>query len=361
MESGEGFFEIAEGGFEVEAVDDQVAMGAVGLRVHAGDELVAPKDGEGEVAEFALGGGDVNFGDVVEMEEPLEALALDGEVVEGRQNARGGRLDGGGKFQAGGEGVGGGALDVEGGDFLGFEETSQGGADARRVGGVAEVVELGEAGDAKGAQGAADVEVGSFSRGGEFSVGAGREDVVRKVEDFLHAVSAADHEVSAHPELAQGAALDLAHAFVGPAGGLAFGFDIAKAEGAVGADEAEHAAHGGAELGGVFAPLELGAVVAHEGKRVAVVAGGEVGGGVVPVFEGGGFRLQGVEVLGPVVGHARPEDVMVGALDDVDGVDLDVTEVLEGGEGAGRAEAEGGGSFSQTLSAERKRTGLGEG
>ena len=63
-----------------------------------------------------------------------------------------------------------------------------------------------------------------------------------------------------------------------------------------------------------------------------------------PVLEDGSFAALGVvQIRRAVSRNAGPQDVVVGALDDVDGVDLHIAEMLDGrarGLGAG---AEGGG------------------
>jgi len=69
--------------FKMQGVDVEGAGLSVGFGVEAGDESVAPEDGENEVAVFAFGSGDVAFESVVEIEEFLDARVLDDQVVEG--------------------------------------------------------------------------------------------------------------------------------------------------------------------------------------------------------------------------------------------------------------------------------------
>ena len=80
-----------------------------------------------------------------------------------------------------------------------------------------------------------------------------------------------------------------------------------------------------------------------EREAEAVVAHGQVGGRVAPVLEDLAVAcLKFVNDVGRVVGHARPEHVMVRALDDRDRVDLHVAQVLERAKGARLSRAEVG-------------------
>ena len=81
---------------------------------------------------------------------------------------------------------------------------------------------------------------------------------------------------------------------------------------------------------GVNHVLRRAPVAPHGAEVEAQVAGRHVGERVRPVLEHrlvDGLRL--VQVLAPVLGDAREEDVVVAALDDVDGVDLHVAQVLD--------------------------------
>jgi hypothetical protein len=50
-----------------------------------------------------------------------------------------------------------------------------------------------------------------------------------------------------------------------------------------------------------------------------------------PVFENGFVdALRLAQILAAIAGNAGPENMMVTALDDVDGVDLDIAEMLDG-------------------------------
>lgn len=105
-------------------------MGAVGFGVHAGDEFIAPQDGEDEVAVFAFGGGDVALNDVIEVEEPAQAVALDDEVVERGEDADVVvfrllvQCEGFGQGVAGDFGE---FFHAQFDDFAGFEQLAQGG------------------------------------------------------------------------------------------------------------------------------------------------------------------------------------------------------------------------------------------
>ena len=107
--------------------------------------------------------------------------------------------------------------------------------------------------------------------------------------------------------------------------------DIADRQRPVPADAREHLAL--VLLGDCREPRAPPRPVAPHGAEVeAQVADGEVGQRVRPVLEHrlvDGLGL--VQVLAAILGNAREEDVMVAALDDVDGVDLHVAQVLDRG------------------------------
>ena len=64
----------------------EFALLAIRLEIDRGDDFVADEDGQGEVAEFALGPWHIRFEDVVVAEEEFEALALDDQRIEGRED-----------------------------------------------------------------------------------------------------------------------------------------------------------------------------------------------------------------------------------------------------------------------------------
>ena len=72
-----------------------------------------------------------------------------------------------------------------------------------------------------------------------------------------------------------------------------------------------------------------------------------------PVFEELAFAYQLLEVPGAVIGHARPQRVVMGAFDNGYGIDLNVPEAFDGAQHGALVAAEGFGS-QQTLLVERK-------
>ena len=67
-------------------LDQEPAAGAVGLEVDRRGDAVADEDRQGEVAELPFRGRDIGLEAVVVVEEGGEALALDDERVEGRED-----------------------------------------------------------------------------------------------------------------------------------------------------------------------------------------------------------------------------------------------------------------------------------
>jgi len=75
-------------GLGVDGVDDQAAGLAVQGGVDPADEAVAVQDGQDVVAVAAGRLGDVDLQAEAEAEQPLGPLAVDDQVVEGRQQGR---------------------------------------------------------------------------------------------------------------------------------------------------------------------------------------------------------------------------------------------------------------------------------
>lgn len=220
-------------------------------------------------------------------------------------------------------------------------------------------MEFGQARDAEGAQGAFDVEFAGLAFGGEGLIDGLWDDAFGEIEHFLEALTVADHDLAAHPELVQGAFFNFAGGDFRPAIDEGFAFDLAQEERAFLFDTREHAAHGFFQVRRIFTPMNFAFEFLHQGAGETVVAHGEVGGGVVPVFEDGAVGVvQLMEHVGVVIGDVGPEDVVVGALDDGDGVDLDVAEVFDGAEGGGFALAERCGAFGKALGAQGNQAGL---
>jgi hypothetical protein len=103
-------------------------------------------------------------------------------------------------------------------------------------------------------------------------------------------------------------------------------------------------------------------MAAHQAEAKAVIFGGEKGSGVVPVFKNPGIRgLKFVEHLGLVISDTGPENVMMRPLEDADGIDLDIAEVLDAIQDAGFPETEWTGVIGQALRAEHNCPRLGQG
>ncbi len=88
----------------VPVLDEELAGGAVGLEVDGGEDAVADEDREGEVAEAAARGGDVGLEEMVVAEDLAEALALDDQRVEGREDVDGRGVGRAGEVFGGGAG-----------------------------------------------------------------------------------------------------------------------------------------------------------------------------------------------------------------------------------------------------------------
>jgi hypothetical protein len=77
--------------------------------------------------------------------------------------------------------------------------------------------------------------------------------------------------------------------------------------------------------------VALAPVPLHRRHEEAQIPGRDVGQGVGPVFEHALVDALGLAQIGTGIGrNAVPENVVMAALDHVDGVDLHITEVLDG-------------------------------
>jgi hypothetical protein len=117
------------------------------------------------------------------------------------------------------------------------------------------------------------------------------------------------------------------------------------------------------EVAVLFLSLEDPAVlrglieVAHPREVEAVIGHGEIGEGMAPVLEHAVVHgLELVEHIGVVVEAAGPEDMVVSAPDNGEGVDLDVTEMLYGAGDAFLTSGEGG-LFAEELGLEGQTAG----
>ena len=84
--------------------------------------------------------------------------------------------------------------------------------------------------------------------------------------------------------------------------------------------------------------MTVAPVAPHGGNEKAQIPGRHIGQGVGPVFEHALVDALGLmQMPAPVGRDARPQDMVVAPLDDVDGVDLHIAEMFDrraGGRGA---------------------------
>ena len=82
--------------------------------------------------------------------------------------------------------------------------------------------------------------------------------------------------------------------------------------------------------------------IAHVAHVVPEVLDRQIRQRMGPVLENAALHcLCPIEVLAPIIGNSRVQDVVMGSLDDMDGVDLHVAEVPHGGGSRRRAATEG--------------------
>ena len=335
VEGGEGVQGVAQGRgdffarrcafFEGEGVDFKASRFAVRFAVHASDEALAIEYRQDEVAMLPLAFGQIAFEAVVEAEELLQAGAVDDEVVEGREDVQEGlsfarrapfavyvgvALSGNALQAAGVQACG---YQFAHGVFQGFV--------------VLQVEDLCQGDDAMRAEVAVEQPYGVFVAVGRAGVGVGRQQAFGEVVGFFHAVARGDHEVALQEEFVQRAP------FVAPVPPVAVAFFagfryVAQGERAFAADAVQEL------LRECFVDVEprvfagANALHAHGGK--AVITHRQISGGMRPVLEDMALPYQGVEMVGLIIVRTCPQDMMVGAGDDGDGVDLYVTEMFDG-------------------------------
>src|SRR5665213_3024078 len=111
--------------------------------------------------------------------------------------------------------------------------------------------------------------------------------------------------------------------------------DVADGQRAVAPDQPHHLAQIGRRHRGE-PPMALALMLLHRRDEEADIAGRHIGQRVGPVFEHALVGALGLaQIASPVVGDAGPQHVVMRALDDVDGVDLHIAEMLDRG-GGGR-------------------------
>ncbi len=107
--------------------------------------------------------------------------------------------------------------------------------------------------------------------------------------------------------------------------------NVADGQRAVAPDQAQHLAQVG-RLDRAEPFMALALVTFHGGKEEAQILCRHVGQRMGPVFEHASVDALGLaQIRAPVIRDAGPQNVMVAALDDVDGVDLDITEMFHRG------------------------------
>jgi hypothetical protein len=116
--------------------------------------------------------------------------------------------------------------------------------------------------------------------------------------------------------------------------------DVTDRQRAVAPDQPQHLAQIG-RLHGRKPFMALALMAPHRGNKEAHIPGRHIGQGVGPVFEHAFVDALGLTQIGaPIFGDPSPENMVMAALDDVDGVDLHIAEMFNGGGGRLRALAE---------------------
>src|SRR6516225_923200 len=68
-------------------MDDEFSLLPIGFRIHPPDQTIAPKYRKNEIAIFSFVSPNINLHGVIKIKEPLQSLALDGQIVERGQKA----------------------------------------------------------------------------------------------------------------------------------------------------------------------------------------------------------------------------------------------------------------------------------
>src|SRR6516165_10073328 len=79
--------QLSEVRFKYQIMDHELSFHPIGFRVHPPDHTIAPKYRQNEIAIFSFVSRNINLDCVIKIEEPLQSLALDGQVVERGQKA----------------------------------------------------------------------------------------------------------------------------------------------------------------------------------------------------------------------------------------------------------------------------------
>ena len=193
----------------MDGVDDQAPGGAVEGGVDPADELVAVEDGQDVVAVAAGGLGDVDLQPELEAEQALGPLAVDDEVVEGREQGRPGLPVAGLEALQQGQVVG---VDIPGAgplgavvgqadllDLAGSLEAGQDRAQARVAPGGEAAVDVAGGGDPEGAEAALGGEADDLALGGAPGRGPRGQAALGQVPDPLLARSSSARVGSGPP------------------------------------------------------------------------------------------------------------------------------------------------------------------
>ena len=162
---------------------------------------------------------------------------------------------------------------------------------------------------------------------GQCGVQSARQQAFGQIVNLVEALTVADHQLALDEQLFQG---DLGR-FPVPApgiiGALCRVFKILGLERALGAHPRKHRIHSFAIR---TAPVALtGGDGMHVAPTVAVILHGQISRRMGPVFEYPALVLKLIQMRGPVARHARPQAVMMRALNHRDRVDLYVTQLLD--------------------------------
>ncbi len=332
-------------------MDLEHALGAMCLGVQSSHHRAPPQQRQAEVAEAATRGRQVAFQLVVEVEQATQPLALDHQVVEGREQPGTSRL-------AGGEAL----LEVCRQQEVVVAANARGQHLAGLDGLVhrvcqclgrhlAQVAELAAAGHAVGTQVGVDQVPRVLCGVRHALVGVRRDHPLGQVEDLLEVLPPGHRQFPGEEQVLDGA---LHRAPLPHAAAAAVLGEVARAQGTV-------AAHPGQDL-----PRQLLVVteevaaalrhLVHARQAEAVVAHRHVAGGMGPVVQHRALGHQLVEMLRAVSGHAVEQHVVVGSFHHRDGVDLHVAEVGDGRARAGQATTEG--VAAEPLAGQRDATRL---
>ena len=300
-----------------------MARATVGLGIEQSDKRRPLKQGQREVAEGSLGGRQVTLDGEVESKQTAHPLAVDEEGVERRKNAQTTRRRIG-RAQAFKVGRANPVRGLRHPFHRHPDQTSllfalaQDGVDAVDML-LAQIGDFVARHQAKGVERTIDVPRGVRLGRRRSGIGIRRQHALGQVKDLLEAL-ASDHQVAGHEQVLQ-------RAFGGfpvpPASGSPGGLEMPRHQRPFVAYPRQYVL--GLGLVGAEPVMAVGADALLAWQRVAEIAPRQVSGGVRPVFE----HRRAIEPVGPVAGNARRQDVVMGAFDDADRVDLDEADAVD--------------------------------